>query len=132
VYLHPAAIKAAESAPLRDVSLAYRALAYLADHYVPMRERSHDDAGVRAGSDAALSVLGLTLARTGRAPATARFREEYRRLVDGKVHVLDQHLKRGAGADPAACFRLYFTYDADNRRVIVGHLPTHLTNYLTN
>lgn len=132
VVLLPQAIKAARDSPFRDVPLAYKALELLANHYIPLRTRQEDDDEPKKSFDRALAELGLECTPVGTATSDRRYKKDYRRLHEGREITLDMHLKRGAGFDPASIFRLYFCYDAARSRVIVGHLPTHLTNRKTH
>ena len=59
-----------------------------------------------------------------------RFAEEYRILynTDSKEHkdrrTLDTHLK--FGVDSRYLIRVYFFWDADTGKVVIGHMPGHL------
>lgn len=130
--LLPSAAKAARESPFKNIPLAYKALEYLARHYVPMRTRDEDDPAPYKASQQALNELGLELSGVGSALDDHRYKQDYRRQYEGKDIWLDQHLKAGVGFDPAALFRLYFWYDADAEKVVVGHLPGHLTNRTTH
>lgn len=130
--LLPQASKAARESPFKDIPLAYKALEFLVRHYVPMRTRSNEDEDTKRNHDQALAELGLDLSPVGTAADERRYKKEYRRQHEGREVKLDMHLKKGAGFDPAVIFRLYFHYDADAATVIVGHLPTHLTNRTTH
>lgn len=46
--------------------------------------------------------------------------------------MMDRHLCRGNSSDPKRCMRIYFFWDAQAKKVIVGHLPSHLPNSLTD
>ena len=130
--LLPSATKAACESPFKNIPLAYKALDYLARYYVPMRARDTEDTAPYQASQQALAELGLELSGVGTALDDHRYKQDYRRQYEGRDIWLDQHLKAGAGFDPAAIFRLYFWYDTDAAKVVVGHLPTHLTNRTTH
>lgn len=130
--LLPQAAKAARESPFKNIPLAYKALDYLARCYVPMRTRDKDDPAPFQASQQTLAELGLELSAVGTALDDHRYKRDYRRQYDGRDIWLDQHLKAGVGFDPATIFRLYFWYDADAARVVIGHLPTHLTNRITH
>jgi hypothetical protein len=130
--LLPSAAKAARESPFKNIPLAYKALEYLVRQYVPMRTRDKDDLAPYQASQQALAELGLELSAVGTALDDRRYKQEYRRQYEGQDIWLDQHLKAGVGFDPAALFRLYFWYDADAAKVVVGHMPTHLTNRTTH
>lgn len=130
--LLPQAVKVARESSFKNIPLAYMALDYLVRYYVPMRTRDVDDTAPYQASQQALSKFGLELSQVGAALNDRRYKQDYRRQYDGKDIWLDQHLKAGVGFDSATLFRLYFWYDADNAKVVVGHLPTHLTNRITH
>lgn len=128
----PQAAKAARESPFKDIAFAYRALDYLVQHYAPMRTREKGDTEAYQNSQRALAVLGLELSKVGTALDDSRYKQEYRRQYEGRNIWLDDHLKKGVGFDPAVIFRLYFHYDEATAKVVVGHLPTHLTNRITH
>jgi len=130
--LHPKAAKAARESPFKDIPLAYKAMDYLVRYYVPMRTRSADDTDAYQRSKQALAELGLEESDVGTADEIKRYKQEYKRQYDGREVTLDRHLKRGVGFGGEFQFRLYFYYDDKAEKVLVGHMPTHLTNRLTH
>lgn len=129
--LLPSAAKAARASAFEDVAFAYQALGLLGNEYVAMRARGADDDHLRIEFDAALAELGVECSPVGAAVDRRKFKQDYRRRFEGREIKLDMHLKRGAGYDPATLFRIYFNYCDETGRVIVGHMPGHLTNHLT-
>lgn len=130
--LHPKAIKAARESPFKDIPLAYKAMDYLVRYYIPMRTRSADDNEAYQRSRQALAALGLEESDVGTADEIRRYKREYQRQYGEKTVTLDRHLKRGVGFGGDFQFRLYFYYDDKAGKVLVGHMPTHLTNRLTH
>lgn len=130
--LLPSAAKAARDSLYEDIPFAYQALHLLANEYVAMRTRDPDDEQPKLDFEARRQSMGLVCSKVGDAPEVKRFKQEYRRVHDGETITLDMHLKKGAGYDPTSLFRLYFYYCEQTSRVIVGHLPSHLTNHLTH
>ncbi|MBK7044097.1 MAG: hypothetical protein IPH50_10675 [Rhodanobacteraceae bacterium] len=130
--LHPLAIKAAKESQFNDIAFAYQSLEYLVRYYVPMRNRDIDDIGAYQNSQQALAGLGLVLSGVGTALNDSRYKQEYRRQYEGRSIWLDTHLKKGVGFDPSVAFRLYFHYDEATAKVVVGHLPSHLTNRISH
>ncbi|KWA83746.1 hypothetical protein WL29_20490 [Burkholderia ubonensis] len=49
----------------------------------------------------------------------------------GRRRFMDTHLLKGGGRDERYCFRLYFFWDADSQRAVVGSMPAHLDNSLS-
>lgn len=130
--LHEKALKAVKSSPFKDIPFAYKALEYLVRYFVPMKQRAPDDEAPFQAEIKALKELGLEREPVGEALNNHRYKQSYRRLHEGKIIWLDDHLKWGGGFDPATLFRLYFHYDETSGKVIVGHLTTHLPNSLTH
>jgi hypothetical protein len=130
--LLPQATKAARESPFLDIQFAYRALEFLVEYYVPLRTRSQDDEETRLQYEEALAKLGIEVSLVGTAVDDKRYKQEYRRKYQNKTIKLDMHLKRGVGFDGSTLFRLYFWYDEESSKVVVGHLPTHLTNRITH
>ena len=130
--LHPKAAKAARESPFKDISMAYKAMEYLVRYYIPMRTRSTDDDEAYLRSKQALAELGLEESDVGTADEIKRYKKEYQRQYGSETVTLDRHLKRGVGFGGDYQFRLYFYYDPVEARVLVGHMPTHLTNRLSH
>lgn len=129
--LLPSAVKAAQESAFH-VELTYKALELLAKFYVPMRQRRSDDDEPYRRFNEELGKLGLECSPTGDATEQHRYKRQYQRTYEGRVITLDMHLKRGAGFDPEDVFRLYFFYDEDNGKVVIGHFPSHLVNSKTH
>jgi hypothetical protein len=49
----------------------------------------------------------------------------------GRKRLLKKHLKGSNVRDPRFGFRLYYFWDHEDEQVIVGWLPTHLTNRMS-
>ena len=130
--LHEKAAKAARASSFRDITLAYKAMDYLVRYYIPMRTRSEGDVDARSRSLQALAELGLEESDVGTADDIKRYKKEYERMYNGKIVTLDRHLKRGVGFGGEYQFRLYFYYDREQAKVLIGHLPSHLTNRLSH
>ncbi len=130
--LHPKAAKAARESPFKDIPLAYKAMDYLVRYYIPMRTRSSDDTDAYQRSKQALAEIGLEESDVGTADEIKRYKKEYKRQYDGREVTLDRHLKRGVGFGGDFQFRMYFYYDDVAKKVLVGHMPTHLTNRLSH
>jgi len=80
----------------------------------------------RSEFDARCLELGVTLTKSGDASA-ARYPNEYYVQHRKQRRALDLHLKRGTSRDQAKCLRIYFFWDEEESRVMIGHLPGHLT-----
>ncbi|MBS0212556.1 MAG: hypothetical protein JSR26_05160 [Proteobacteria bacterium] len=132
VVVLPQAIKMARDSSYPDIAFTYQVLEFLAKRYVPMRQRSTTDTEAFDAFEAAKAELGVEVAKVGNAVRQRRYKHEYKRTYEGRTVTLDQHVKRGVGFDPASIYRLYFAYDNNSGKAIVGAFPGHLTNSITH
>ncbi|MBN9555767.1 MAG: hypothetical protein J0H61_14035, partial [Alphaproteobacteria bacterium] len=51
---------------------------------------------------------------------------------EGRVVVLSDHIKYGNGYDNANQIRIYYAWDEVRQRFVIGKMPSHLRNNLTN
>ena len=118
------AARTAKKSPFTEPSLVYRCLDRLARQYVDAR---------RAGNavDTLFEDLSVSLERTGDPNRLSQWKEKYFVPHRGANRFLESHLKRGSDHNEANTLRIYFFYDEDDEQVIVGHLPSHLTNSQT-
>ncbi|OGU22789.1 MAG: hypothetical protein A2580_11685 [Hydrogenophilales bacterium RIFOXYD1_FULL_62_11] len=129
--IHPQAAKAARESIFADIPFVYQAMSLLANEYVAMRTRDSEDDQPRIAFEEAIARLGVECTPIGDAPSIRRYKQDYKYRFDGAIRTMDMHLKRGAGTDETTLFRLYFTYCEETQRVLVGHMPGHLTNRMT-
>ena len=129
VVLLPRAVNLAKKSPFEDVAFVYRALLLLRNQYVPMR-RSGDPI-LKAEFEAALKELGLELTPSFAGARAGEFEDEYRVKWYGKNKNLDMHLKGNSSRDPRYGFRCYFFWDDDNKTVVIGAIPGHLSTRAT-
>ena len=57
---------------------------------------------------------------------------EYSTSYGGQKRWMDRHIKYGNGYDLNSMFRIYFYWDDEEQILIIGSMPTHLDNQLTN
>lgn len=117
------ALHAAKKSPFEDGEFFFAALDILANTYRDVKlgqvdRMSFKDACDRIGLDYGGSIA--------EAPG-----EEYFFNWGGRRVFLDQHIGRGISRDPRYCFRAYFTWDADEGKVIIGWTPGHLATRTT-
>lgn len=123
--LRTRAARAANKSGFQNPALVYRCLARLAREYVDCR---------RLGKplDRIFDDLGVRLERTGSASELAQWSDLYWVKNDrGENTFLDWHIKQGSDKNDQTTLRIYFYYDEEDERVVVGHLPTHLPNAKT-
>lgn len=73
----------------------------------------------------------MTFSPVGKAAETSRYEDEYKAVVDGVTYTAKMHISGNSTHDPLRCLRIYVVEDRVNERIVVTHLPTHLTNSLT-
>lgn len=56
---------------------------------------------------------------------------EYRTTYRGRRVWMDHHFKYGNSGDLRESFCIYFYFDEEEKVVVVGHMPSHLDNWLT-
>lgn len=118
------AVRMAKRSKFENPALGYEALLALAEGYWPMKT---GQAGAKAAFDARLASLKLANERTGERTGLQESGEEFFVQHEGRRLFLDWHLKTGGTSrDPRRCFRLYYTWDDESARVVVGALPEHL------
>ncbi len=132
--LHPRAASGLKDAKYEDVNLVYKALLALGMEYRNMRLRSADDDGPKQAWQQKLGELSLecegsiTKERAGEEGDTYFVKYP---LGTVKNQFLDLHLRKGSTKDDRVCMRIYFFWDADKNRVVVGWLPGHLDTRAT-
>ncbi|MBC8738563.1 hypothetical protein F6X40_17535 [Paraburkholderia sp. UCT31] len=85
----------------------------------------------KAEFEAALAAEGLQLAGSV-APAIAGEQgDAYFVNWGGRRRFLEFHLLKGGGREPRYCMRIYFFWDAETERCVVGVMPQHLPNSLS-
>jgi hypothetical protein len=124
--LLPRAVRSLKKAVFENLPLVCDCLALLAGQYRDMKLGKFS----RAAFDESCVRLGVTLTQSGDFSAS-RYANEYTVTYGKTRRVLDLHLKRGTSRDAAKCLRLYFFWDPAGERVVVGHLPGHLTTSFT-
>ncbi len=127
--LHPRAADAAKKSVYQDVPLIYSAIDLLAEEYRDMRMAPVELAlDAHGRCTAKLQELGLELSQSISASRAGEQGEGYfvTYPVSGKRRMLEFHLKKGSDRDERYSLRIYFFWDGDSKRVVVGWLPGHL------
>jgi hypothetical protein len=123
----PRALNGAKKSLYEQPAAVYRALEYLAGPYREYRRNQLS----RAELDAALVAAGLKVSGSVAPSVAGEQGEAYYVSWDGRRRFLDQHLVRGGGRDERYCLRVYYFWDEASQRVVVGWLPSHLSNSLS-
>lgn len=130
VEIHDRALKAAQKSDFKNIQLVYDALLLMRDYYVPMRRQGGID--LKNTFESRLAALGLEnskcFAQKNKADS---FGGEYFVKYQGERRELDWHLKGSNSRDGRIGFRMYYFWDDDTSRVVVGYLPGHLDTDIT-
>lgn len=113
-----------------DIKLFERTLLILRDYFVPMkREPSAErrEAYTQKLSENNLDDQ-LCFAQNG---AIKGF-PEYSVTYNSKKYWCDYHIKYGAGYDPRYMFRIYYHWLEEEGLLLIGFMPSHLDNKVTN
>lgn len=106
-----------------DEEFVFKALDMLATTYRDVKLGLAD----RMAYAKACEALGLDMGGSiAEAPG-----EEYFFQWKKRRTFLDQHIGKGNSRDPRYCFRCYFTWDAEEAKVVIGWLPSHLPTRTT-
>ncbi len=132
VEVHNRAFRAVKDSLYRDPSLIFKALLVLRDYYVPMRQRQEGENHLKEEFEKECQKLGIMEAPSIDKSRKGEEGDAYHVKYLGETRFLDRHLKnKGSSRDPSRCFRLYFFWDDENRQVVVGWLPSHLSTRIT-
>lgn len=130
VVVLPRARRNVEKSDVEDASLCYKALDLLCNYYVPMkRSRSPEK---RRAFEEKCAEFKLEVCAVGGAVDDRRFRDHYRARHAGEEVRLDMHIKGPSARNRRHQFRVYFSYLEDQGVAVVGHMPEHLPNSLTD
>lgn len=122
--LTPRAIRGLKDAEYESVSIVCDALRILATHYRDLllgrlTKENFDTLVAQAG----LSMSGsIAVSRAG------EFGDEYFVQYGGRRNFLHGHLQKGNSHEARYCMRIYFFWDQAESAIVVGWLPSHLTN----
>ena len=129
IFMLNRAYRGLKKSKFEEISLIYKALILLRDHYVQARRMGNTEQ-MLAFKEACRS-LGLEETESISRTRAGEEGENYFVDYHGNRVVLDRHLKKGNTRDPRYCFRLYFFWDEEEEQVVVGWLPSHLDNRAT-
>ena len=71
---------------------------------------------------------GVKVSHTGNQGTLGQWENQYYVHYAGEQKFLGNHLKKGSSKDPSKCLRIYFFWDDETEKVVVGSMTEHLTN----
>lgn len=128
--LLPRAERAASKAEYAEVEMVYRALLILANEYRDSRMGTGTDKAFRD----ALAQYGMDFSGSidkGRAGQEGDAYYVNYPIGSSQRVFLQFHLERGNRHENRYCMRIYFFWDDDTNQVVVGWLPSHLSNRIS-
>ena len=128
--LLPRAERAASKAEYAEVGMVYRALLILANEYRDSRMGTGTDKAFRdALAQFSMNFSGsIDKCRAGQEGEA--YYVNYPIGTSQRVF-LQFHLERGNRHENRYCMRIYFFWDEDTNQVVVGWLPSHLSNRIS-
>lgn len=127
IVILPRAIAEAKRSHYTDVARVYDVLEMLAELYAATKKGTAE----RDALKQRCNELGLSIGRSVDPSRAGQAREEYFVTYKGRKRFLESHVGRGTSREPRFTLRIYFFYDEDDEVVVVGFLPTHLSNSMT-
>ncbi|RME99227.1 MAG: flagellar protein FliT [Alphaproteobacteria bacterium] len=131
VMLHPRAIRSLKRAAYEDVGLVFRAVLALGTEYRDMRCGLD---GAKDKWEAKLAELGVQFGKSISLERAGEEGETYfvkYPMGSSGTKFLEYHLRKGSTKDDRVCLGIYFFWDEDRQRVVIGSLPAHLQNRMT-
>lgn len=123
------ALKAACRIAHQEPEKIFKSLEALAGDY--WKSRFERDADAYARWNNFLTVNRLRWGPVGEAADLARYEGEYQAVWEGRSYTMSHHVAGSSSRDPTKAMRIYVAVDEERRMIVVGHLPTHLTNRQT-
>ena len=125
VVLAGRALRSLKNARFEDVALVGEAVALLGTTYHRMKTEGGME--LREAFEDALRALKLQETPSISPDRQGKARDGYEIEWQGRRLTLDRHLKNNSGTrDPRRCLRIYFAWDEETARVVIGHLPGHM------
>ncbi len=123
IVLHSRAKRSVKDASFADVKLVYECLKLLGEDYVSVRkgEMPRDEFDKKCAEMGIEDSPSISDNRAGELGDT--YFVEYK----GDKKKLERHIKKGnVTRDPEKCMRIYYFWDDEEEKVVIGSLPQHL------
>ncbi|MGC1301788.1 MAG: hypothetical protein WA840_05380 [Caulobacteraceae bacterium] len=131
VSIHRAALKdCRKNGDAAMLSRIEDALLIMRDHMTPAHRAG--DAGAREVARLKLAELGMDDTACFADREEAKRWSQYSVPYDDGTRVLYDHLRYGNGYNNANQIRIYYFWDEERERFVIGKMPSHLRNNLTN
>lgn len=127
IVIMPRALSGAKKSVYESPAKIFEALEFLAETFPAVKSGQLPRERLRERA----KELGLFIGGSVDPSRAGMSGDEYFVDFGGRRRFLDQHLGRGGSRDLRYCLRVYYFWDDASARVVVGWLPTHLSNSLT-
>jgi hypothetical protein len=127
IVIHPRALNGAKKSQYESPAAIFAGLEALAGPYRDQRL----GIGKKDAFNKALEAAGIQLSGSTTRTTAGYQGEEYFVQWGGRKRFMDLHLLKGGGREERYCMRIYFFWDSESGRVVVGSLPAHLSNTLS-
>lgn len=127
IVILPRAFQGAKKSRYDTPETVYVALELLAGPYRDMRLGQMEHVQFQE----ALAASELQLEGSVAANVAGEQGDAYFVSWRGRRRFLELHLRKGGGRDERYCLRIYFFWDETSQKVVVGWLPSHLSNSLS-
>jgi hypothetical protein len=130
IYIHPAALK--DCRKNGHPSMLQRiadALIVIRDYWIPAKMKGGEDLWELAHTK--LQELGMKDSQCFVDRSEAKRTPGYSVVYEGIAYVTYDHIKYGNGYDNTNQIRIYYFWDDQKSRFVVGKMPSHLRNNLT-
>lgn len=123
VVLHKRARRSIKNADYHDIRELCDAIDWLANYYYYFRTGGNI---TKEETDKRLKQLHMENTPAISDAALGRFEEQY--MVDyyGNRRKLEYHIRKGKSFDSRESFRIYYFWDAETQKVVIGDMPKHL------
>lgn len=123
IVLHSRAKRSIKDASFADVRLVYECIKLLGEDYVSVRKGDIP----REDFDRKCAELGIEDCPSISDNRAGELGDTYFVEYRGDKKKLDRHMKKGnVTRDPEKCMRIYYFWDDENEKVVIGSLPQHL------
>lgn len=131
IWIAPKAIRETEKrGKFEDIALFQNTLLMLRDLFVPMKRNPGREK--LEAYKANLNKLRLDDEPCFSQDGAIEQFPAYSLVYDSRKYWCNDHIKYGKGYDPRNMFRIYYHWHNDDQILLIGHMPTHLDNKLTN
>lgn len=121
--LHSRAKRSIKDASFADVKLVYESLKLLGEDYVSVRKGDIP----REEFDKKCAELGIEDSPSISDNRAGELGDTYFVEYRGDKKKLERHIKKGnVTRDPEKCMRIYYFWDDEEEKVVIGSLPQHL------